>query len=105
MLDIGLYLVYALLFISIAACIVFPIIQAAKEPSTFGKSAIGIGALVVLFGISYAFAGSHVSAKAAALGTSATASKLIGAGLIMFYLSLVLAVLALAYSEISKALK
>jgi hypothetical protein len=105
MLDLGFYVFYALLFIAVAATIVFPIIHMLKEPSSLVATGIGIVAILVLFGISYALSGSEVNLKAAAVGITETTSKLIGAGLIMFYITLVLSVLALIYSEISKALK
>ena len=105
MLDFGLYLFYALLFIAVGAAIIFPLLYVIKEPKALGKSAIGIGVLVVLFVIAYAMSGAEVNVKAAAAGITESASKLIGAGLIMFYITLVLAILALIYSEISKALR
>jgi len=105
MLDLGFYIFYALLFIAVALTIVFPIIHMLREPSTLIRSAIGIGVVVVLFVISYALADSEVNLKAAAVGVTPTSARLIGAGLIMFYITLVLSVLALIYSEISKALK
>lgn len=105
MLDLGLYLFYALLLIAIAAAVIFPIIHSIKQPSALLKSAIGIGVVVVVFGISYALADSSVNLKAAALGVTESSSKMIGAGLIMFYISLVLAGIALIYSEISKAFR
>jgi len=105
MLDLGFYVFYALLFIAIAATIVFPIIHMLREPSMLVRTGIGLGVIVVLFGISYAMSGSEVNLKAAALGVTPTSSKLIGAGLIMFYITLVLSVLSLIYSEVSKALK
>lgn len=105
MLDLGFYVFYALLFIAVGATIIFPIIHMLKEPKTLMATGIGIGIIVVLFGISYALSGSEVKLKAAAVGITATTSKLIGAGLIMFYITLGLSVLAVIYSEISKALK
>jgi hypothetical protein len=105
MLDFGFYLFYALLIIAVALTVVFPIIHVLREPSTILRSAIGVGVIVVLFVISYAMSDSEVNLKAAALGVTPTSSKLIGAGLIMFYITLVLSVLALIYSEISKAFK
>jgi len=105
MLDLGFYVFYALLFIAVAATIIFPIIHMVKEPSTLLQSAIGLGVLLVLFGVSYGLSGSEVNIKAAAVGITETTSKLIGAGLIMFYITLVLSILALIYSEISNAIK
>jgi hypothetical protein len=105
MLDLGFYVFYALLFIAVALTIVFPIIHMLREPSMLLRSAIGIGVVVVLFVVSYALSDSEVNLKAAAVGITPSSSRLIGAGLIMFYITLVLSVLALIYSEISKALK
>lgn len=105
MLDIGLYLLYALIAIAVAGAIIFPIVHAIKEPKALVRSAIGIGIVVVVFAISYALSGSEVTLKAAALGVTESSSKLIGGGLIMFYIVLVLSGVALVYSEISKALK
>lgn len=105
MLDIGFYIFYVLLFIAVASMIIFPIVHMLREPSTLLRSAIGIGVVVILFVISYALADSEVTLKAAAVGVTETSSKLIGAGLIMFYITLVVSGLALIYSEVSKALK
>lgn len=105
MLDFGLYLFYALLGIAILAAIGFSIANAMKVPGAFVKSLIGIGVLLALFGISYALSSSEVSTKNAALGLTESSSKLIGAGLIMFYITLALSAVALIYSEITKALK
>jgi hypothetical protein len=105
MLDLGLYITYALIFIAVASMIVFPIFHMLREPSALLRSGIGIGVVLVLFVIAYALADSEVNMKAAALGITPTASKLIGAGLIMFYITFVLSAAALVYSEISKALK
>jgi hypothetical protein len=105
MVDLGLYAFYVLLLIAIAAAVIFPIVQSIKEPRALLKSAIGLGAVIVIFGISYALADSSVNLKAAALGVTESSSKMIGAGLIMFYIALAGSLAALLYSEISKALK
>jgi hypothetical protein len=105
MIDLGFYVFYALLFVAVAATIIFPILHMVREPKALLQSAIGIGALLVLFGVSYALSGSEVNLKAAALGVTETTSKLIGAGLIMFYITLALSAVALLYSEISNAIK
>lgn len=105
MLDLGLYVLYALLIIALASAVVFSIVNAMKEPKVLIKSAIGIGIAIVIFGICYAVADSKVSLKAAALGITESSSKLIGAGLNVFFVALAGAFVALLYSEISKALK
>jgi hypothetical protein len=105
MLDIGLYTLYVLLFIAVAAAIIFPLINSIANPSGIVRTGIVVGIVVVLFGISYALSSSDLPRSAVAAGLSESSVKLIGAGLIMFYIVLALSVLALIYSEISKALK
>ena len=103
MLDVGLYILYALLFVAVATAIIFPLINSFSNPSGLLKTGIGLGVILVLFGISYAISGSELTRTAIGAGLTESTVKLIGAGLIMFYIVLVGAVLALIYSEISKA--
>jgi hypothetical protein len=105
MLDLGLYVFYVLLFIAVAAAVIFPILNSLKEPAALIRSGIGIAVILVLFGISYGLSDSTLSRNAITFGLSEGNVKLISAGLIMFYIVLILAILALIYSEISKALK
>lgn len=103
--DAGLYTSYALMAIALIAAIVLPLINVLQSPGDLKKSLFAIVGMVVLFGVSYALAGSEVSADHAAKGITANVSKLVGAGLIMFYLIMAIAVLGLIYSEINKAIK
>jgi hypothetical protein len=105
MLDIGLYVLYGLLAIAVAAAIIFPLVNSLQNPKGLIRSAIGVVIILVLFGIGYALSDDTLSRTAVSAGMTASSVKLIGAGLIMFYIVLVGAVLALIYSEISKALK
>ena len=105
MLDIGLYIFYVLLFIAVAAALIFPLINSIREPKALIRTGAAIAAILVLFGISYGLSYSTLSRNAISFGLSESTVKLISAGLIMFYIVLVLAILALIYSEISKALK
>ena len=66
---------------------------------------MGIGALVILFLIAYALSGSEVTPKYTAVGVGEGSSKLIGAGMIMFYFIMIVAIVGMIYSEINKALK
>jgi hypothetical protein len=103
--DIGLWLGYLLLIVAAGSAIVLPLLNAIKTPGAFVRSLYGVGALVVVFVIAYAISGSDVTQSQAALGVSENSSKMIGAGLIMFYITLVVAVVGIVYSEISKAIK
>jgi len=84
---------------------VLPLLGAVRSPSSLAKSGLGVGALVVLFIVSYALSGSEVTAKYTALGVGSGSSKMIGAGLIMFYIIFLMAAIGMIFSEINKALK
>lgn len=103
--DIGLYLVYTVLIVAVAAAIVLPLLNALKHPKTLIGSLMGIGALVVLFVICYAISDSSVSPTARALGIDESSSKLIGAGLYTFYAVFIVSIVGMVYSEVNKALK
>lgn len=101
----GLYFGYFLFFVALAALIVLPLINALKAPKELVRSGAGILLLVVIFAVSYGVSGDEVTIKAAALGTTAQSSKMIGAGLIMLYIVFVAAVAGLIYSFFHKAIK
>lgn len=103
--DIGLWLSYLLLIFAVGAAAVLPLVNAIKTPGAFVRSLYAIGGLFVIFIISYVVSGSDVTQGQAALGVTEFSSKMIGAGLIMFYIALVVAIVGMVYSEISKALK
>jgi len=104
MLDIGLYTFYALLGIAVVAAIVFPLINAIKTPKALLRSLAGVVALLVLFGIAYALSDNNLSQRSQAM-VGPNTGRLISAGLVLFYITLILSALAVIYSEISKALK
>jgi len=101
--DIGIYVCYIFLGIALISSVLLPL--ALKHPAGLVKSLAGVGGLVVLFIIAYSFSGSEVSAKAVAMGVDESGSKMIGAGLILFYFVLVAAAVGIVFSEISKSLK
>lgn len=105
MLDVGLYTLYILLAIAVAAAIIFPIVNSLSNPRSLVRSGVGIAAIIVLFGLSYALSDSTITNSAIVAGLDEGSVKLVGAGLIMLYLVFILAVLALIYSELSKAFK
>ncbi|HNP97033.1 MAG TPA: hypothetical protein PKJ63_15445 [Cyclobacteriaceae bacterium] len=103
--DFGLYASYVLLLVAVGAAVVLPLVSALKSPKDLMKSLMGVGGLLVIFLISYALSGSEVTAKYVAQGVGEGSSKLIGAGLTMFYIVFIIALLGIVYSEINKALK
>lgn len=105
LIDFGMYAAYLFFGVGLIAAVVLPLISALKSPAGMVKSLIAIGGLVVLFFVSYSIAGGNVSAKAASLGITETSSKLIGAGITLFFVVFVVAALGIVVSEINKAIK
>ncbi len=105
LLDIGLYLSFILLGVAIASAVAMPLLHAIKHPAGMVKSLFGIGGLVLLFLLAYSLSGSELAPKAIALGVDEAGSKLIGAGLILFYFVLLISVLGLIFSEVNKVFK
>lgn len=103
--DIGLFGSYALMGIAVGAAIILPLIKTLQSPGEIKKAGIALAGMLVLFVVAYLLAGDEVHADQAAKGITATTSKLVGAGLIMFYLISVIALIGLVYSEVNKALK
>ncbi|MCE2996854.1 MAG: hypothetical protein ACK5RG_12050 [Cyclobacteriaceae bacterium] len=96
----GLIVCYICMGLALVASVGMPLIHAVSNPKELVKSLIGVVGLVVLFGLSYSLSGSEVSVKAAALGTTAASSKMIGAGLILFYIVLLTSAVLAIYSLI-----
>ena len=103
--DIGLYLAYLLIAVATLTALIFPVLYVAKHPKEGKDILIGVGALVVLFVLSYVLAGGDVLPKYANYGVGASESKLISAGLISFYILIVAAIVTAIYAEISKLFK
>lgn len=103
--DIGLYIMFAFFTVAVVSAIVLPLINAIKSPAGLGKSLIGIAVLVVVFLIAYVLADGSVNQRYVLAGVNESSSKLIGAGLTMFYIVFVGAIVGVVFSEINKALK
>jgi len=105
LISAGLYFGYFLFFVALVALIVLPTLNALKSPKEMIKSGAGILALVIIFVVSYGLSGDEVTLKTASYGTDAASSKMIGAGLIMFYMVFLVAVVGLVYSFFHKSIK
>lgn len=101
----GLYISYVAFGIAFIAAVVLPMISAAGNPKSLVKAGIGVAVLVVIFAISYSMSDGSLTQVAIAQGITESGSKMIGAGLITFYVGLLGTSLGLIYSEVSKAIK
>jgi len=98
----GLYLGYVLLALVLLSLIILPIMNMIKAPKEIGKTFMSIGGILVFFLIAYMLSGSEVTVKYSSLGVTEFGSKIIGAGIIMFYLTIVSALGAIVLSEVRK---
>ncbi|XOV93669.1 MAG: hypothetical protein ACFHWX_02950 [Bacteroidota bacterium] len=99
MVDIGLITAYVLIVLCALSAILIPLIQSFSDPKSLVKSGIGLGAVLVVFLIGYALAGSDSE------GTTAATSKLVGAGIISMYIFVLIAIVGILFTELSKLFK
>ena len=102
LIDIALMITYALIGIAVIAVIVLPLIKAIDDPKTLVGTAIGLGALVVLFGLSYAISGDEVLPRYVAQDVGPGISKVVGGLLTTMYLLFGAAIVGIVYTEVSK---
>lgn len=98
MVDVGLFLAYILTGLCIIVAVGMPLVKAFGDPDSLKKMGIGVGALLAVFLISY-FTSSGEADGDYAEGTV----KLVGAGIVTFYILAIAAVLGIVYTEIKKA--
>jgi uncharacterized membrane protein YjfL (UPF0719 family) len=104
--NVGIIVAYALVILGVVLAIVFPLINAISQPQLMMKAGIGIVAILVIYGIGYALAGSDLTTKFIQSGVdSGGLSRSIGGALMMVYLLMGVAILGIVYTEFSKALK
>jgi hypothetical protein len=101
LIDTGLYLSYILLGIAAIAAITFPIIFIIHSPKKAKATLLGILGLTIIFVVSYSLSSNEVVKDS----HNPLISKLVGGGLIMFYILFVAAISIAIYSEIAKIFK
>ena len=101
--DIFLYISYALTIVAAIASVVFPLINAAGDPKSMIKSGAGVGALLLIFVVSWFISGNEYTAyQASEFGINASLSKFVGGLLIMMYVLTGIAILGILYTGFSK---
>lgn len=103
--NIMLYIGYALFVVAAVLALLLPLGSAMGNPKSLLKSGIGLVALVVLFGISYAIAGDEVTEVYSKFEVGPERSKWIGGSLIMTYLLFLIAVVGIFITEFGKIFK
>lgn len=102
MTNYGIIICYILLAVAVLTAVVFPIIQLIQNPKGAKGALIGIGALVVVVGISYALSSDDAAAH---LDITPEGAKQVDTGLFAFYILAGIAIASLVYSEVAKLFK
>ena len=100
--DIALYIGYFLVAVAVIAAIVLPLVKAMSNPRSLITIGIGIVALVVIFVIGYAVANNEVQEFYSRYDITSSGSKVIGGTIITMYILLCIALISIAFTEISK---
>lgn len=100
--NYGILFTYLLLAIAVISAIGFPVFELLKNPKGAKGALLGLGLLVVVFGLSYAFSSDVNPSK---MELSPGSVKLVDTGLFAFYILAAIAVGATVYSEVSKIFK
>jgi len=102
MTNYGIILTYILLAVATLAAVGFPLINLLRYPKNAKGALLGVGALVVVLGLSYALAS---DVNPSNIEISPEGAKRVDAGLFSFYILSVVAIGALVYAEVSKLFK
>jgi len=104
--QIGLIFTYVLLGVGVVAVIIMPLVQAlTSDPKSLLKSAMGLGAILVIYLIGYALADNEVTAKYIEFGVDSSTSKLVGGLLITMYILITGALGGIIFTEFHKVTK
>ena len=99
MIDFGLWIGYLLTIAGAVGMLVFSIMHIIKNPKNAKFTMIGVGAIIVLFLLSWIISSSDLTPKMMNLESTESSSKMIGAGFIMLYLMVIIGIIAIFYTE------
>ena len=105
LINYALIFTYILVGIAVICVIVLPLIKAIDDPKTLIGTAIGLGVLFVIFGVAYALSSDEVLPRYITFDVGPGISKFVGGLLTTMYLLLGGAIIAIVYTEVSKAFK
>jgi hypothetical protein len=104
--NFGLVLTYILIGISVAIIIGFALVKVVTDFQKSKNSIAGLGIMLVIFLIAYATSSGadYVNYKAD-MGITEGTSRMVGAGLVTFFIIGAAAIVSIIFAEVSKALK
>jgi hypothetical protein len=105
LINIGLFLAYALMAVAAISAIVFPIIQTFGDLKKAKGGLIGFGILVAVLLLAFLLSPAETGAFYDKHKISPNTSKLIGGGLLATYIVFAGVVISILYAEVAKWFK
>lgn len=105
LINIFLYLTYALAIGGLVLAVAFPVVFLVKNPAKAKGSLIGVGLVLVLFLVGYVLSGNEVLSYYPKFGVDAGISKIIGGSLITLYVLAIGATVSAVVAEVLRFFK
>lgn len=100
--NLGIILTYILLFVTVLAALIFPLIQTFGNLKAAKNGLLGVGALLLVFLISFLVSPAETGTFYDKFGISPTLSKAIGGGIIATYIIFIGAAISILYTQVAK---
>jgi len=105
LIDIGLYISYLLLLVTLLGVIIFPLMHTFSDFKKAKSGLFGFAALVVLIFLAYAISPADQGIFYTNFSIGPKMSKFIGGGLFATYFIFLAVIISIAYAEVSKLIK
>jgi hypothetical protein len=105
LIDIGLYVAYLLLFLTVLGVIVFPLLQTFSDFKKAKSGLIGFAVLILLLVFSYVISPADQGLFYSNFNIGPNLSKFIGGGLFATYFVFLAVIISIFYAEINKLIK
>ena len=105
LIDIGLYVSYLLLFVTLLGVIVFPLMHTFSDFKKAKSGLIGFAGLVLILFIAYAVSPADQGLFYSNFNIGPKMSKFIGGGLFATYFIFLGVIISILYAEVSKFIK
>lgn len=101
----GLYAAYILTGLAILLTIILPLISAISNPRTLLGTVVGLVGIAIVFFIGYSLSSNEVTPVYTRFGITESSSKLIGGALITMYILVIVALVSIVFTEVTKIFK
>ncbi|MDF9801223.1 CDP-diglyceride synthetase [Catalinimonas alkaloidigena] len=101
----GLYAAYILAGLALLLAIVLPLINAISNPKTLLGTVVGLVGIAIVFFIGYSLSTNEVTTVYTKFGITESSSKIVGGALITMYILVIIALVSIVFTEVTKIFK